>query len=653
MTAGERIETATETLNDVIISRSRTVVIGFLVLTVIFAGGFGLVTTDTDATDSFTDDLPEQDALDSVNEEFEGPFQTSDETTQLVHTGENVLTKEALVRSLLVLERVEQGEDLRMESANGPAPLIAQTIDPTATTPSEQRRVIESATTTEIRQAIRAQSDDPTFKRTLSKDFNPTTASASASITVISHDIPNEFTDDDLTDIQLSIKSIASDQPGDIRAFGSGITDAETANVIGDSMTLVMPVVVLLLLAFLAISYRDPIDLALGLLALLMTVIWTFGFLGYSGIPFNQQMISVPVLLLAVGVDFGIHIVNRYREETVQGYEPLEAMRTANNQLMIAFVIVTVTTVFGFGANVISDLGPIRNMGIASSVGIIFTFFIFGIFLPAAKLEVDQLRERFGIPEFGSDPIASEDSSLGRLLAMPARASRHAPLVFVVVIIVMGGAAAGYGAGVDTSFDTEDFLPPEDQRVRLIRPGPARPQRVHGNGNDQPPRRQVRHGPGRVSQDIRRRIVRGRPRARGSSQPERRSAEQPRSRFRRQSGGTEHYHGHPEPRRRGSRVRRARRTERSQRQRHPRPEPRSDLRRTVRVAGRLAGRTVPDRRPAQGPGRVRHRRRCVPASGGRGRRRVRHRLPLRRDGNGEYRRLRSGDRPDLLVVGPG
>ncbi|ELY82567.1 efflux RND transporter permease subunit [Natrinema gari] len=463
MTAGERIETATETLNDLIISRSRTVVIGFLVLTVVFAGGFGLVTTDTDATDSFTDDLPEQDALDAVNEEFEGPFQTSDDTTQLVHTGENVLTKESLVRSLLVLEHVEQREDLRMDSANGPAPLIARTIDPTATTPAEQRRVIESATTTEIRQAIRKQSDDATFKRTLSKDFNPTAASASASITVISHDIPSEFTDDDLTDIQLSIKSIASDQPGDIRAFGSGITDAETANVIGDSMTLVMPVVVLLLLAFLAISYRDPIDLALGLLALLMTVIWTFGFLGYSGIPFNQQMISVPVLLLAVGVDFGIHIVNRYREETVQGYEPLEAMRTANNQLMIAFVIVTVTTVFGFGANVISDLGPIRNMGIASSIGIIFTFFIFGIFLPAAKLEVDQLRERFGIPEFGSDPIASEDSSLGRLLAMPARASRHAPLVFVVVIIVMGGAAAGYGAGVDTSFDTEDFLPPEDQ----------------------------------------------------------------------------------------------------------------------------------------------------------------------------------------------
>ncbi|SDC94246.1 RND family transporter [Natrinema hispanicum] len=476
MTTGERIEAATEALNEVIISRSKTVVIAFLVMTAVFAGGFGLVSTDTDSTDSFTNDLPEQDALDAVNEEFEGPFEASAESTQLVHSGNNVLTKTELVRSLAVIERVEQRDDLRMASANGPAPLVAQTIDPTATTAAEQRRVIESATSTEIRRAIRERSDDPRFTGVVSEDFNPTAASASASITTITHDVPSEFSDDDLTDIQLAIETIANEESGDIRAFGSGIVDAETGTVIGDSMTLVMPVVVVLLLVFLIVAYRDPIDLALGLLALLMTVVWTFGFLGYSGIPFNQQMISVPVLLLAVGVDFGIHIINRYREETVQGFEPLEAMRTANNQLMVAFVIVTVTTVFGFGANIASDLGPIRNMGIASSVGIIFTFLIFGLFLPAAKLEVDELRERFGVPEFNSEPIASEDSTLGRLLAMPAKASQHAPLVFVVVILVAGAAAASYGAGVDTSFEEKDFLPPEEQPAYIeYVPGPLAP----------------------------------------------------------------------------------------------------------------------------------------------------------------------------------
>ncbi|MFA9515651.1 RND family transporter [Halopenitus sp. H-Gu1] len=463
MTLGEWVEATTRRLNETIVTRPRTVVLVFLILTAVFVGGFGLISTETDATDSFTSDLPEQEALDAINDEFKDPFEPDTESTQIIHTGDNVLTKEALLHNLRVIERVEKRDDLRMESANGPAPVVARTIDPSATTAAEQRRVIERSTPAEIRRTVRGLEDETRFTGTLSEDFNPTTASASASVTVISHDVPNGFSSADLTDVQTDIQVIADDEPGDIRAFGSGITNAEMGNVIVDSLTIVMPVVVLLLLGFLIVAYRDPIDLVLGLLALLMTIVWTFGFLGYSGIAFSQQMISVPVLLLAVGVDFGIHIINRYREETVRGFEPTEAMRTANNQLMIAFVIVTVTTVFGFGANVISDLTPIRNIGIASSIGIVFTFLIFGLFLPAAKLEVDDLRARFDVPEFNSKPIASEDSALGRALAFPAVVSRYAPLVFVLALLLSGGAAAAYGAGVDTSFETKDFLPPEEQ----------------------------------------------------------------------------------------------------------------------------------------------------------------------------------------------
>ncbi|VTT87115.1 Transport protein [Halorubrum sp. DM2] len=462
MRLGERIEAGIRRLNDVIVDRPRAVVVAFLLLTAVFAGGIGLVSTETEPTEGFTEGLDEQEALDAVNEEFEDPFAANGESTQLIHVSGNALSKEALVRNLRVLERVESRESLRMADANGAATTVAQAIDPSATTVTEQRRALEGATETEVRRTVRQlAAENPAFSRSLATDFNPTSASASASITVVSHDVPSGF--DDLAGLQTEVASIAEDEPADIRAFGTGITNAETGQVIGDSLTIVMPVVVLLLLLFLVVAYRDPIDLSLGLLSLLMTVLWTFGFLGYSGIPFNQQMIAVPVLLLAVGVDFGIHIINRYREETVEGFEPVEAMRTANNQLMVAFVIVTVTTVFGFGANVISDLTPIRDLGLASAIGIVFTFLIFGLFLPAAKLEVDRLRERYGVPEFNSKPISSEDSTLGRLLAFPARASRYAPIAFVVVLLLTGGVAAAYGSGVDTSFEQEDFLPPAEQ----------------------------------------------------------------------------------------------------------------------------------------------------------------------------------------------
>ena len=473
---GDRIQAATVTLSEVVVRRRKAVIVAFLLVTAVFAGGMTMVSTESDATDSFTQDVPAQNALDAVEDEFEDPFAAEDESTQLVHTGTDVLSRQAMLANLRVLDRVDRRESLRMASARGPATLVAAELDPAAETPREQRRAIRTATDTELREAVRAASERPGFTGLVSDDFNAREASASASVTVITHDVPQGFSDGDLQSIQTTIATLASDEPADIRAFGSGIINAETGQIIGDSLALVMPILVVLLLGFLVVAYRDPIDLALGLTALLMTIIWTFGFLGFSGIPFTQQQISTPVLLLAVGVDFGIHIINRYREETVTGLEAIPSMRVATRQLTIAFVIVTATAVFGFGANALSDLQPIRNLGIISAVGIVFTFLIFGLFLPAVKLEVDQLRERFGVPEFNSTPIANEESALGRLLALSAKAGDRAPVVLVVVLLLFGGGMAAYGTGVDTSFEQEDFLPPSEEPayVQYV-PGPLAP----------------------------------------------------------------------------------------------------------------------------------------------------------------------------------
>ncbi len=451
-------------VNGLFLERPRTVAIVFLVLTAVLAGGMPLIEIgEDDETDAFTDGLPEQEALDAIDDEFGDPFTDPDGSTQLIHSGTNVLSKGELVRSLRVVERADQRGDLRIDGAAGPGQQVAQEIDPSAQTPQDQRETVEGASEREIREAVRSLSDQPQFAGIVSEDFNSQSATASASITAVSHDLPVDADEDEAIEgIQVDMRSIADASDGDIRAFGSGIINDEFGNVIGDSLAIVVPAVVVLILIFLIVAYRDPIDLALGLGALLMTIVWTFGFVGYAGIPFSQQMVSVPVLLLAVGVDFGIHIINRYREERQTGHNRLLSMEVATRQLIVAFFIVTVTTAFGFGANVVSDLGPISDFGLVAAIGIVFTFFIFGIGLPAAKLVADDLRTKVGFPTFGTKPIASEDSPFGRLLSTGARVTKHAPLFFVILFLVIGAGAASYGQDVDQSFDFDDFLPPEE-----------------------------------------------------------------------------------------------------------------------------------------------------------------------------------------------
>ncbi len=128
----------------------------------------------------------------------------------------------------------------------------------------------------------------------------------------------------------------------------------------------------------------------------------------------------------------------------------------------MAFFIVTGTTVIGFSANGTSSLGPIRDFGLIAAVGIVFTFFIFGIFLPAAKVLADQLREQYGFPRFGQQPIGQEGSTVGRALSGGVIVAKRAPGIFLVAVLLVTVLASGYGAGVSTSFTQDDFLPPED-----------------------------------------------------------------------------------------------------------------------------------------------------------------------------------------------
>ncbi|MEF8800845.1 MAG: MMPL family transporter, partial [Halolamina sp.] len=221
---------------------------------------------------------------------------------------------------------------------------------------------------------------------------------------------------------------------------------------------------------FLVVAYRDLVDLLLGTTALGMAIVWTFGFLGLAGIPFNQVMIAVPPLLLAVGIDFGIHSVNRYREEretieaagTESAAAPDEAMSVASRQLLVAFAIVTGTTVIGFLSNFTSNLVPIRDFGLVAAVGILFTFFVFGVFLPAAKLQIDRLRESYPIPTFSTRPLGSEGTALGSALMVGIGIARRAPAVFLLAMLLSSAMLGGYATGIDTSFSQRDFLPPEE-----------------------------------------------------------------------------------------------------------------------------------------------------------------------------------------------
>ncbi|WP_049984758.1 efflux RND transporter permease subunit [Halobellus rufus] len=456
--------------DDNIVNRPKKVMLAFLLVTLIFAGGLGNVSTEA-GTQQFAEDIPASNALERIENEFESPFATSPGSTQLVQRDRNVLSKRSMIAMLRAQQALEERDDMYVSGTSSSAAVVARSIDPEATTLDRQITTLERATATEIDRAVRENADNSALTGSLSNDFNRRAASASATIGVVQHDLPGgsgggsvgQSGDSPLTSIQNDAQRIIdAELDADITVFGSGIIADEFGTVITDSLLIVTPAAVLLIVGFLVIAYRDLLDLLLGITSLGMAVIWTFGFLGLAGIPFNQIMISVPPLLLAVGIDFGIHAINRYREDRATGLDVESAMQLTTDQLLVAFFIVTGTTVIGFLSNLASDLPPIRDFGIVAGVGIIFVFLIFGIFLPAAKVWMDRRRENWPIPTFSQRPLGEEGSALGKVLSVGVVLSRYAPVVVLVLALLFSVGAAGYATGVDTSFTQEDFLPPEE-----------------------------------------------------------------------------------------------------------------------------------------------------------------------------------------------
>lgn len=469
--------TISDIISSAVVDHSRTVILVFMLLTAVFLFGATQISTDS-GTSQFIDDIDSADALEEINAEFSSrsiSTGTTSSQTQLIQERRNVLSKPALIEKQSFITEISNRDSFNIESSTSIAGQTARVINPNATTPTQKYNTLQNSTPSEIKTAVKTVLERQQFRDIVSDDYNPTSVQATSTISLVTHEMqgnsdqPVAGTADEVsvTDIQLQIAEFSQNRGTSITVFGSGIQSNELASVTGDSLILVIPLSILFILLFLTISYRDPVDITLGLITLLITVIWTFGFLGLVGIPFTQMLVAVPPLLLAVGIDFGIHSINRYREELEEGKEMKPAMKESNSQIFAAFGVVAGSTAIGFLSNLASPLGPLQDFGLVSAIGILFTFLTFGILLPSLKIEIDSLRNKYHIPLFSTKPLGAGDTNIGNILEKITQLNLNHPLKIFIILLLLTSGVGMYGSQVEGEFTEEAFLPPEEQPAYL------------------------------------------------------------------------------------------------------------------------------------------------------------------------------------------
>jgi len=140
---------------------------------------------------------------------------------------------------------------------------------------------------------------------------------------------------------------------------------------------------IIILIVFLWLTFRSLWGIWLPGIVLLISLIWVAAFIRLLGSKPDMLTIMLPTLIFVIGISDSIHLISKYIEELRKGQEKLIAIKITIKEIGLATFLTSLTTAIGFFSILIIDIAPLQRFGIISGVGIIITYFISILMLPA------------------------------------------------------------------------------------------------------------------------------------------------------------------------------------------------------------------------------------------------------------------------------
>ena len=234
-------------------------------------------------------------------------------------------------------------------------------------------------------------------------------------------------------------------------------------------------VLMVFLLFFYFRNIADVLVSGLGLALLMICMVANSFWLGF---PQTQLAAMLPILMLALGVDFVIHSLTRWRRLTLENSLYSSHPQVASFQgafgsirtLFPALGVATLTTVVAFGTATLSEIPDLYEWGILGPLGIIQAYLIMGVFVPL-------LRSYFP----PSPPLMEKDeeslfSKIGEFFSMKKLAlvmeNKSLPMLFVFLIITILLSPIVLG-NPESIFDVKDYADNESRFIQTVIIGQA------------------------------------------------------------------------------------------------------------------------------------------------------------------------------------
>lgn len=158
---------------------------------------------------------------------------------------------------------------------------------------------------------------------------------------------------------------------------------------IGIASALSLSLTVILLL----FAFRGLLNVIAAMVSLIVGICLSFGFATAAVGHLNILSMVFAIMLIGLGIEYGIQVVLRYQEELKSGATGMEAIETGLNANIRSIIMAAATVAMAFATFAFTDFKGIAELGIIAAGGVVICVIATFTVLPAMLILLERFRK--------------------------------------------------------------------------------------------------------------------------------------------------------------------------------------------------------------------------------------------------------------------
>ncbi len=236
-----------------------------------------------------------------------------------------------------------------------------------------------------------------------------------------------------------SINKVLDENSGNEKVYFSGLPylrEEIQKKAIRD-LAFLFPLGLIIMFIFFYLSLKEIRGVLLPFSVVVMSALFAMGLMPLLGYEYSLIAVLIPIMMIAIANNYGIHIIARYQEIGADNpdWSMNKIINTVMQVLYIPLILTALTTIVGVLGFVAHIMVPAKQMGIVTAVGIAFAIILSLFFIPAVLV---------GLKKNNIKKIVTEkkNTAIGKFLSWSGKVTTTKPrwviLVSVLFLLLVG-----------------------------------------------------------------------------------------------------------------------------------------------------------------------------------------------------------------------